>query len=227
MALNHLWSQLSDATKVKFTTVEEYEPVGVSAPKLVHDEAFRTHKFIEHAPVFLCDFDLDVLKQRPKKCAAERDEMQAIIDVMKGHPGRVTSCIVVDRKGRVLVQAFDPPHPDFFREVVRRRLTPFYSHRLLRPKDGSELNLVDSGSVSDGDDDVVEEKEPTALAPSPARGTKRKRVLPAPVMTSPSRSGSRLDPFLLSSSPVIADEEEDVPILIFSFPFFSYGLTNY
>jgi hypothetical protein len=109
------------------------------------------------------------------------------------------------------VQAFDPPHPDFFREVVRRRVTPFYSHRLLRPKDGSELNLVDSGSVSDGDDDVVEKKEPAALAPSPARGTKRKRVVPAPVMSSlprtPFGSGSGLDPFLLSSSPVIADED--------------------
>ncbi|KAJ6589540.1 hypothetical protein B0H19DRAFT_921865 [Mycena capillaripes] len=50
-----------------------------------------------------------------------------------------------------LVQAFLPPHPDFFRDVVRRRVTPFYSHPLLRPKDGSELNPVDSGSVSDGD----------------------------------------------------------------------------
>ncbi|KAJ7787703.1 hypothetical protein B0H14DRAFT_2169547, partial [Mycena olivaceomarginata] len=50
-----------------------------------------------------------------------------------------------------LVQAVHPPHPDFFREVVRRRVTPFYSHHLLRPKDGSELNPVDTGSVSDGD----------------------------------------------------------------------------
>ncbi|KAJ7220490.1 hypothetical protein GGX14DRAFT_342940, partial [Mycena pura] len=51
-----------------------------------------------------------------------------------------------------LVQAVLPPDPDFFREVVRRRVTPFYSHRLLHPKDGSELHVVNSGSVSDGDD---------------------------------------------------------------------------
>jgi hypothetical protein len=101
--------QLSDVTKVKFTTVAEYEPVGVSTPKLVHDEAFRTCKFIEHAPVFWCNFDLDVLKQRPKKCAAERDEMQAIIDAMKDHPRRVTSCIVVYRKGRILIAYFSKP----------------------------------------------------------------------------------------------------------------------
>ncbi|KAJ6525952.1 hypothetical protein B0H19DRAFT_1275831 [Mycena capillaripes] len=88
-----------------------------------------------------------------------------------------------------LGQAFDPPHPDFFRKAVRCQVTPFYSHRLLRLKDGSEFNLVASGYVSDG--------------------TKRKRVLPAQVMTSPPRSGSGLDPFLLSSSPFIADEEED------------------
>ncbi|KAJ6620626.1 hypothetical protein B0H10DRAFT_1945923 [Mycena sp. CBHHK59/15] len=97
---------LSDATKVKFTMVPEYEPVGVSAPKLVHDEAFRTRKFIERAPVFWCDFDLDVLKQRPKKCAAEQDEMQTIVDAMKDRPERATSCIVVDRKGHILIAYF-------------------------------------------------------------------------------------------------------------------------
>ncbi|KAJ7460480.1 hypothetical protein B0H11DRAFT_2242054 [Mycena galericulata] len=115
-----------------------------------------------------------------------------------------------------MVQAFHSPHPDFFHEVVRRRVTPFYSHHLLHPKDGSELNLVDSGSVSDGDDDTVEEKEPASMAPSLVRGTKRKRAEPEPGMSSPSRaliqssgSGIGADPFVLSSSPVIADEEED------------------
>lgn len=106
MALSYLCSQLSDATKVKFTTVAEYELVGVSAPELVHEEAFRTCKFIEHVPVFRCDFNLDVLKQQLKKCAAEQYEMQATIDAMKDQPGRVTSCIVVDRKRRILIAYF-------------------------------------------------------------------------------------------------------------------------
>ncbi|KAJ7710111.1 hypothetical protein B0H16DRAFT_1745743 [Mycena metata] len=63
-----------------------------------------------------------------------------------------------------LVQAFHLPHPDFFREVVRRRVTPFYGHRLLVPKDGSELNVINSGTVSDGDDDVVEATQASSSA---------------------------------------------------------------
>ena len=80
--------------------------------------------------------------------------------------------------------------------------TSSYSHPLLCPKHGSELNLVDSGSVSDGDE-AVEEKEPAALAPSSTRGTKR--VLPAPKIASPPPvqtrgSGSGTDPFLVLTS---------------------------
>ncbi|KAJ7484586.1 hypothetical protein FB451DRAFT_1393121 [Mycena latifolia] len=85
---SHLCLQLADTTKVRFTTVAEYEPVGASASKLVHDEAFHTRKFIENAPVFRCDFDLDVLKQQPKNRTAERDQMQATVDAMKEYAGR-------------------------------------------------------------------------------------------------------------------------------------------
>ncbi|KAJ7800255.1 hypothetical protein B0H14DRAFT_3786197, partial [Mycena olivaceomarginata] len=105
--------------------------------------------------------------------------------------------------------------PDFFCEVVRRRVTPFYSHCLLRPKNGSELNVVDSGSVSDDDEDTAEGMEPTpSPASAPVRQMKRKRVQPAPVSppATPRQtrgSGSGADPILLLSSPVIADEEED------------------
>ncbi|KAK6968935.1 hypothetical protein R3P38DRAFT_2479996, partial [Favolaschia claudopus] len=52
-----------------------------------------------------------------------------------------------------LVQAFHPPAPEFFQTVIRRRVQPFYSHSLLKPKDGSELCALESldGTVSDGD----------------------------------------------------------------------------
>ncbi|KAJ7710664.1 hypothetical protein B0H17DRAFT_1123782 [Mycena rosella] len=88
---------LADTTRVRFTTVAKYEPVGASAPKLFPDEAFCTCK---------CNFDLDVLKQRPKNRTAKRDKMQATVDAMKEHAGRATSCIVVDRKGRILIAYF-------------------------------------------------------------------------------------------------------------------------
>ncbi|KAJ6527734.1 hypothetical protein B0H19DRAFT_1083826 [Mycena capillaripes] len=84
------------------------------------------------------------------------------------------------------------------------------SHPLLRPKDGSELNPVDSGSVSDGD--AIERTD--SPPPSSPRGKKRRRAAPetaSPPQT-PSQShgsGSAADPFLISSSPVVADEEED------------------
>ncbi|CAK5273756.1 unnamed protein product [Mycena citricolor] len=39
-----------------------------------------------------------------------------------------------------LVQAVHLPDPQFFREVYRRRVTPFYHHPLLRPKDGSTID---------------------------------------------------------------------------------------
>ncbi|KAJ7857334.1 hypothetical protein B0H14DRAFT_2352253 [Mycena olivaceomarginata] len=88
-----------------------------------------------------------------------------------------------------LVQAFLPPDQDFFREVVCRRVTPFYSHCLLRPKNGSELNVVYSGSVSDGDEDTAEGMEPTpSPASAPVRRTKHKRVQPAP-MSPPATPG--------------------------------------
>ncbi|KAJ7934941.1 hypothetical protein B0H13DRAFT_2305092 [Mycena leptocephala] len=98
-----------------------------------------------------------------------------------------------------LVQAVHSPAPDFFREVIRRRVTPFYSHRLLQPKNGSELNVIDSGSVSDGDGVELELSLTTeTTASSGTRGTKRKRA-PAAV------------PNPLPSSPCtpVADEEED------------------
>ncbi|KAJ7838465.1 hypothetical protein B0H14DRAFT_2588508 [Mycena olivaceomarginata] len=65
--------------------------------------------------------------------------------------------------------------------------------------------------------------EPTpSPASAPVQRTKRKRVQPAPVSppATPGQtrgSGSGADPILLLSSPVIADEEEDVHSLIDSF----------
>jgi hypothetical protein len=131
-----------------------------------------------------------------------------------------------------LVQAVEPPDPDFFREVVRRRVTPFYSHRLLRPKNGSELDVVDSGSISDGDG--VELTSATSTAVSSARGTKRKRAPAAvPARATPHTpdqargSGSGNNPYMLSSSPVIADEEEDVRIFHISSRVSMPDITNH
>ncbi|CAK5263435.1 unnamed protein product [Mycena citricolor] len=39
-----------------------------------------------------------------------------------------------------LVQSVESPDPRFFREVYRRRVTPFYHHALLKPKDGSSVD---------------------------------------------------------------------------------------
>ncbi|KAJ7832325.1 hypothetical protein B0H14DRAFT_3871967 [Mycena olivaceomarginata] len=160
----------------------EYEPVGVSAPRLVHDEAFRTCKFIEHAPVFRCDFDLDVLKQRPKMCAAERDEMQATIDAMKDQPGRVTSCIVVDRKGRILITYFSK------REMVFKN---------------------EEGEGEDGDGD--ENEEPPAPAKPLKRKYKRKAEATEKVLTMEEFLAKQAEFFLAKVKDIREFYEERIP----------------
>ncbi|KAJ6458878.1 hypothetical protein C8R47DRAFT_1244886 [Mycena vitilis] len=98
-----------------------------------------------------------------------------------------------------LVQAVEPPDPVFFREVIRRRVVPLCRHRLLKPKDGFELEFGEvDGSVSDGDY--------VALAAMAPRGIKRKRDtdIPQPVkkMAMDRGTGEEEDPFILSSSPI-------------------------
>ncbi|KAJ7938749.1 hypothetical protein B0H13DRAFT_2301394 [Mycena leptocephala] len=111
-----------------------------------------------------------------------------------------------------LVQAFHPPDPAFFREIIRRRVTPFYRHSLLKPRDGSVLDCsMDDGSISDGD----ELGNTTELPQSPTvqvRGVKRKRGDDSGETAG--RSGSApgptpASPILISSSPIRDDEEYD------------------
>ena len=56
-----------------------------------------------------------------------------------------------------LVQAVEPPHPRFWREVIRRRVKPIYQHPSLIAK-GDNLPAItlsrDPGSISDGDDHI-------------------------------------------------------------------------
>ncbi|KAJ7718501.1 hypothetical protein B0H14DRAFT_3011233 [Mycena olivaceomarginata] len=100
-----------------------------------------------------------------------------------------------------LVQAVHPPEPAFFREVVRRRVIPFYHHALLKPKNGGSTFAVIDGSISDGDVAAT----PLSTPAPPIRGVKRKR---AAVPTPSAGSGDREDdPFVISSSsPIRVDE---------------------
>ncbi|KAK6988241.1 SWIM-type domain-containing protein [Favolaschia claudopus] len=106
-----------------------------------------------------------------------------------------------------LVQSFHPPAPEFFQTVIRRRVQPFYSHVLLKPKDGSELEVFDplDGTVCDGDnplDSDVYRKPGEPIPPVQSsvskvnQGLKRKRN-----GTISSSSGA--------SSPIRVDEESD------------------
>ncbi|KAK6974367.1 SWIM-type domain-containing protein [Favolaschia claudopus] len=104
-----------------------------------------------------------------------------------------------------------PPDPNFFRQVIRRRTIPFYHHPLLKPKDGSTIDPIEDGSISDGD---VVELVSTAASNSTAapRGVKRKRAGTVAAEASSSRgTGAIDDPFELSgsSSPIRPDEYED------------------
>ncbi|KAJ7195621.1 hypothetical protein GGX14DRAFT_537218 [Mycena pura] len=77
-----------------------------------------------------------------------------------------------------LVQAVAPPPPNFFTEVVRRRVIPFYNHPSLKFKDGSTLPKLDfTCSVSNGDPI----KTSTTSTPASPRGVKRKRRAPKPL----------------------------------------------
>ncbi|KAJ7934756.1 hypothetical protein B0H13DRAFT_2305533 [Mycena leptocephala] len=108
-----------------------------------------------------------------------------------------------------LVQAFYLPDPAFFREIIRRRVTPFYRHSLLKPRDGSVLDCsMGDGSISDGDDFG----NTTELPQSPTvqvRGVKRKRDDSGETAAgSGSATGPTLaSPILISSSPIRDDEE--------------------
>ncbi|KAJ7751394.1 hypothetical protein B0H16DRAFT_1318085 [Mycena metata] len=116
-----------------------------------------------------------------------------------------------------LVQAVDPPDPAFFREVTRRRVLPIYRHPLLKPKDGSELDLDDAdGSLTDGDNVVVQ---------ATPRGIKRKRAAGEETPRRPKKStidrgtgDDEADPIVLSSSPIRPDDNlsEEVSTCQFS-----------
>ncbi|KAJ7201411.1 hypothetical protein GGX14DRAFT_400171 [Mycena pura] len=95
-------TRLPNKTKVKFTTVSEYEPLEKMEARLLREQEFVTRKFIKNAPVFRCKFALEELKNRPRN-ATEWAEMQKLADRMTDEPGRVTLCIIVDRNGEVLV----------------------------------------------------------------------------------------------------------------------------
>jgi hypothetical protein len=120
-----------------------------------------------------------------------------------------------------LVQAVHPPEPAFF-HVVRRRVIPFYHHPLLKPKDGSTVDSIEDGSISDGDAvGLAPTRTPQATVSSGAliRGVKRKRAANASHDGSSTRpgtangaggSGDQDDPYIISSSPIREDEYEDV-----------------
>ncbi|KAJ7193585.1 hypothetical protein GGX14DRAFT_337576, partial [Mycena pura] len=75
-----------------------------------------------------------------------------------------------------LVQALAPPPPNFFTEVVRRRVIPFYYHASLKFKDGTALPEPDlTRSVSNGD--PIETITDSTLV---QQGAKRKRAGPKP-----------------------------------------------
>jgi hypothetical protein len=124
-----------------------------------------------------------------------------------------------------LVQAVQPPLPRFFAEVVRRRVIPFYHHPLLKLKDGSPVPALEfTRSISNGD---LMHNTPftTATTAAPPSGAKRKRAVawqPSSddgtdedtvsqlLGAAPSRSAS---PSARSSSPVVADEYDEVSFL--------------
>ncbi|KAK7006843.1 SWIM-type domain-containing protein [Favolaschia claudopus] len=117
-----------------------------------------------------------------------------------------------------LVQSFQAPAPEFFQTVIRRRVPPFYSHPLLKPKDGSEIHALDllDGTVSDGDNPLGSDTynkpgQPVSGTPSSgtsglSRGLKRKR---SDVEDDDSRSIIEISSSSGASSPIRVDEESD------------------
>ena len=58
------------------------------------------------------------------------------------------------------MQAVEPPHAHFWREVIRRHVKPIYQHPSLVAKGGNNLPAITfsqdpgkSGTISDGDGD--------------------------------------------------------------------------
>ncbi|KAK7013399.1 hypothetical protein R3P38DRAFT_3322497 [Favolaschia claudopus] len=117
-----------------------------------------------------------------------------------------------------LVQAFHPPAPEFFQTVIRRRVHPFYSHPLLKPKDGSELRALDSldGTVSDGDNPLRSDTyhkpaqsvsgTPSSSTSGLSRRSKRKR---SDFEEDESSSIIEISSSSGASSPIRVDEESD------------------
>ncbi|KAK6992406.1 hypothetical protein R3P38DRAFT_3331190 [Favolaschia claudopus] len=101
-----------------------------------------------------------------------------------------------------LVQSFHAPEPEFFQTVIRRRVQPFYSHRLLKPKDGSELEVFDPL-------DGTKPGEPSpgqSSASTLNRRLKRKR---SEAVSDDSRSIIEISSSSGASSPIRVDEESD------------------
>ncbi|CAK5266892.1 unnamed protein product [Mycena citricolor] len=101
-----------------------------------------------------------------------------------------------------LVQGVQPPDPKFFRQVYCRRVSPFYQHELLKPKDSSRIDqtkLVPSEMAGDFDAEAIAGSNGRA-SPNPARGAKRSRSGAA--VNAPAGSGDATeDPIPVSSSP--------------------------
>ncbi|KAJ7756442.1 hypothetical protein DFH07DRAFT_742802 [Mycena maculata] len=114
-----------------------------------------------------------------------------------------------------LVQSVHPPDPAFFREVIRRRVIPFYRHPLLKPKNGSTIDPghpTEDGSISDGDavtptSTSIPTGDGSRSPGSSTRGVKRKRATVPSHDNSPAKdgmdgSGGIDDPLIIPSSPV-------------------------
>ena len=117
-----------------------------------------------------------------------------------------------------LVQSLAPPPPNFFTEVVRRRVIPFYYHPSLKLKDGTVLPEPDFiRSVSNGD--PVETIQATDLTLG-LRGAKRKRAGPKPTPSEDAMEENPVNVLVPSSSPILADEYSDDVLLILLLIFF-------